>query len=250
MMIDCMIFIAGTIIGSFLNVCIYRIPREESIVYPPSHCTKCKNKIKIYDLIPIISYIILRGRCRYCRSKISIRYPLIEFLAGLIFVMLFNMYGLSLTFIRYAAFISILIVVALIDYDTTNVYFSTILIGIIFSAIFICTYIYIGVPVKDYIYGGILGGGILFLIWLLTHGNMGLGDVEICFVCGLFFGIELTLLMILLAFIIGSLCASILVLSGRKSRKDYIAFGPYILMSSIICSVFGESIFNFMLFML
>lgn len=247
-MISCMIFIVGTIIGSFLNVCIFRIPRGESIVYPPSHCTKCKNKIKAYDLIPIVSYIILRGRCRSCKTKISIRYPIIEFLVGLIFVLLFHIYGLSLTFIKYSTLISILIVVALIDYDTTDIYLSTILIGIIFSIGFICVYAYIGIPVKSYIYGGILGGGMLLLISLLTHGNMGLGDVEIFLVCGLFFGIELTILMMLLAFIIGSFCASILVLSGKKSRKDYIAFGPYILMASIICSVFGENIFKFMLF--
>lgn len=239
------VFVFGILIGSFLNVCIYRIPRGESIVYPPSHCTNCENKIKLYDLIPIISYVILRGKCRHCKEKISMRYPIIETATGLLFVAIFRVYGLSFGFIKYAIFISLLIVIAIVDYYTTDVYFSTILIGIIFSIVFMVIYVYLGIPIKTYIYGGFLGGGILLLINLITKGGMALGDVQVCFVCGLFLGIKLTVIMLALSFMIGGLSGICLILLGRKSRKDYIAFGPYIAAASIICIICGEKILNF-----
>lgn len=244
MVIYCIIFIIGTIIGSFLNACIYRIPVGESIAYPPSHCVSCKSKIKWYDLLPIMSYIFLKGRCRYCEEKISIRYPAIEFITGLLFLMIYVKYDLTLDFIKYAIFISILIVIGIIDFDTTDVYFSTTLTGMIFSVIFIGIYIYNGIPIRSYIYGGILAGGLIAIIILITKGGMGWGDLEICLLCGLFLGLKLTILMLFLAFIIGSIVGVILIISGKKSRKDYIPFGPYIAIASIVCTISGEKIFS------
>lgn len=237
------IFILGAIIGSFLNVCIYRIPREESIVYPPSSCTSCKNTIKWYDLVPIISYLFLKGKCRYCGEKVSIRYPIIEFVTGILFLITFIEYGISLEFIKYIVFISILVVIGMIDLDTTDVYFSTTLTGIISSAIFLGIYLYIGMPVSSYIYGGIIGGGLLSAIILITKGGMGWGDAEICLVCGLFLGWKLTIIMLFLSFIIGSVIGVTLILSGRKTKKDYIPFGPSIVMAAVITIFVGERIF-------
>lgn len=110
-----LIFIYGLIIGSFLNVCIYRIPREESIAFPSSHCPKCSTSLKWYDNIPLFSYIFLRGKCRYCSTNISIQYPLIEALNALIYIVLFSYFDLSLNFLFYALISSVLIVIMMID---------------------------------------------------------------------------------------------------------------------------------------
>lgn len=245
MIVYFMIFIFGAIIGSFLNVCIYRIPRGESIAFPPSHCTSCKKEIKWYDLIPIISYIFLRGKCRYCREKISIRYPIVEFITALLFLADYNIYGLTFDFVKYITFMSFLIVIGMIDYDTTDVYFSTTLSGIVSGVIFIGVLDYNTLPVKSYIYGGILGGGFLALIILITKGGMGWGDAEISLMSGLFLGFKLTILMLFLSFIIGSIVGIVLILLGKKSKKDYIPFGPYIALSAVLCVLSGEKIFSF-----
>lgn len=236
------IFIVGAIIGSFLNVCIYRIPREESIVYPPSNCTTCKNVIKGYDLVPIISYLFLKGKCRYCGEKVSIRYPIIEFTTGILFVITFIKFGISLDFAKYIVLISVLLVVGMIDLDTTDVYFSTTLTGIISSVIFLGIYFYIGMPISSYIYGGAIGGGLLSLIILITKGGMGWGDAEICLMCGLFLGLKLTIVMLFLSFVIGSVIGLLLILSGKKSKRDYIPFGPFIAMAAIVTIFVGERI--------
>jgi len=98
---DIFVFILGLVFGSFFNVCIYRMPRGESIVFPPSHCTHCNNRLKFYDMIPVLSYIFLRGRCRYCKEKISIKYPIIELLTGFSFLLIYLRYGISLNFFKY-----------------------------------------------------------------------------------------------------------------------------------------------------
>ncbi|WP_179632165.1 prepilin peptidase [Clostridium peptidivorans] len=241
------IFILGIIIGSFLNVCIYRIPKEESILYPPSHCTSCKGKLKSYDLIPILSYILLKGRCRYCREKVSIRYPMIEFLTGILYVLVYIKYGVTLETIKYIIMVSILIVIGMIDLDTTNVYFKTTLTGFIVAVTFLALHVYMGLPVINYIYGSIIGGGTLSLIILITKGGMGWGDAEICSVCGLFLGFKLTLLMLFLSFIIGSVIGLALIALKKKTRKDYVPFGPFIVVASIITILWGQDIITWYL---
>lgn len=241
------IFIFGTIIGSFLNVCIYRMPRNQSIAYPPSHCTNCNNNLKPYDLIPILSYILLKGRCRYCREKVSERYPIIEFLTGILYVLVYVKYGIAIDAIKYIIMVSILIVIGMIDLDTTNIYFKTTLVGFIVAVTFLAIHAYRGLSVMNYIYGGIIGGGTLALIILITKGGMGWGDAEICFVCGLFLGLKLTLLMLFLSFVIGSLIGLALISLKRKTRKDYIPFGPFIVLASIITILWGQGIITWYL---
>ncbi|WP_186429414.1 A24 family peptidase [Clostridium sp. BSD9I1] len=241
------IFIFGTIIGSFLNVCIYRMPKNQSIAYPPSHCTNCNNNLKPYDLIPILSYILLKGRCRYCREKVSERYPIIEFLTGILYVLVYVKYGIAIDAIKYIIMVSILIVIGMIDLDTTNIYFKTTLVGFIVAVTFLAIHAYRGLPVMNYIYGGIIGGGTLALIILITKGGMGWGDAEICFVCGLFLGLELTLLMLFLSFVIGSVIGLALIALKKKTRKDYVPFGPFIVLASIITILWGQGIITWYL---
>ncbi|QAT41174.1 A24 family peptidase [Clostridium sp. JN-9] len=235
------IFIIGLIIGSFLNVCIYRIPREESISFPPSHCTNCGNRIKWYDLIPVFSYLILRGKCRYCKERISFRYPLIELTTGIMFLALYMKFGLSIDFVKSAILICFLLVIGIIDFDTTDVYSKTTYSGIVFGIILlIINFIYFSGGVLDFLIGGAIGFSVIALIILLTHG-MGWGDAEICGMCGLFLGWKLTIFMLFISFTLGGLIGIILLITKKKSRKDYIPFGPYISIAAAISIFIGNS---------
>lgn len=237
------VVIFSLLIGSFLNVCIYRIPREESIAYPPSHCVNCGVKIKWYDLIPIFSYLLLRGKCRNCKAKISIEYPMIEFITAAIFLMIYVKYGLSFEFIKYTILTAFMIVIGMIDYKTTDVYFKISISGIITGIILAVIGNYLGSGILEYIFGAVLGGGIITLIILITKG-MGWGDAEICTICGLFLGIRLTLLLLFLSFVIGGATGVILILMKKKSPRDYIPFGPSIALAAVITVIFGERILS------
>lgn len=246
-MIYIFVFIIGTLIGSFLNVCIYRIPRGESIAYPPSHCTNCGKRIKPSDLAPMLGYIFLKGRCRYCREKISIQYPLIETLTGLIFTGLYYKYGLAPEFAAYCFFTSVLIIIAMIDFKTNDVYTSTIITGGIGAMIFIIYKILTGQPYLTHLLGAAAGSGIIALIIILTRGGMGWGDVEIILVCGMFIGLKLTLLTLFLSFLTGGITGVFLLCTKKKGRKDSIPFGPYIALSSIISLIAGDVIITWYL---
>lgn len=240
-MIGIFIVIVGLVFGSFLNVCIFRIPKGESISYPPSHCMKCGTKIKAYDLFPVISYVILGGKCRKCGDKISIRYPLVELFTGIIFLLIYLKFGLTLYFIKYSILSCFLIVVGLIDLDTTDVFFSTTLPAIIIGIVFIIINYFTGENFTTFIFGGILSGGIIALIILFT-GGMGWGDFEICLFAGLFLGLKPSIIMLFFSFVIGGIFGMFLIATKRKSRKDYIPFGPYIAVASFIALFWGNQI--------
>lgn len=235
--------ILGLLIGSFLNVCIYRIPRNESISFPPSHCTSCDNKIRAYDLIPVLSYIFLKGKCRHCKEKISIKYPVIELITGALFLALYIKFGLTFELIKFVIFISFLIVIGIIDLETTDVYLKTTLSGIVTGIIFIIIGHFYGLEILTYLYGGLLGGGLISLIILVTHG-MGWGDAEICLLAGVFLGLKLTLVMLFLSFVLGGIIGVLLIVTKKKSRKDYIPFGPFIALGAIGAVLFGQMIIN------
>jgi len=240
------IAILGLFIGSFLNVCIYRLPLGQNISYPPSHCMKCEKKIKFYDLIPVISYIFLKGKCRYCGEKISIRYPIIELITGVLFGALYIEYGIGFNLCKYALFSCFLIVIGMIDFDTTDVYLKTTLPGIVCGVVLAIVGWRLKFGLTTYIYGAILGGGLISLIILLT-GGMGWGDAEICLICGIFLGLKLTVVMLFLAFVLGGIGGITLIITKKKSRKDYIPFGPYIAIAAIMVMYFGEKIANWYL---
>lgn len=239
-----LILIIGMCIGSFLNVCIYRIPREESIVFPPSHCTNCRYELKWIDLIPVISYILLRGKCRKCGEKISLKYPIIEYINAVIYMLLYVNYGYSFIFLRLCILASLLIVIGSIDFKTKYVYNSTVLFGVITAAIFL-----VGQCVfeKSIPWNNIIGAAIgFFSIWLivvLTHG-MGEGDIDIALICGLFLGIKGIILTLFLAFVLGGIIGAILLILKLKDRKDEIAFGPYLSIGGIVSALFGQELIN------
>ncbi|GAA0179239.1 A24 family peptidase [Clostridium sediminicola] len=233
------VFILGLVFGSFFNVCIYRIPREESIAYPPSHCTSCGNRLKTVDLFPVLSYIILGGKCRYCGEKISIKYPLFEVLTATIFMLIYKQYGYSMDTIKYIVFASYLIVVGIIDLNTTDVYFSTTIFGIVSGSAFLIINIILRNAFLTYIYGSAFGVGVIALIIITTHG-MGWGDAEILGICGLFLGFKLSLLTFFLSTVLGGIIGIVLIATKIKSRKDYIPFGPYIAIAALISVLYGN----------
>ncbi|HEY5525087.1 MAG TPA: prepilin peptidase [Clostridium sp.] len=234
--------IIGLCIGSFLNVCIYRIPREESISFPPSHCTSCGYGLKFFDLFPVLSYIGLRGRCRKCREKISIEYPLVEIVNGIVYLGLYLKFGYTLDFFKYALLTSLLLVIGIIDLKTKYVYRVTIITGAIIGTGFL---IFNWITLKEfpinYFLGAVIGFTIIYIIVKVT-GGMGEGDIEIAVICGLFLGTKSILLVLFLSFIFGGIIAILILLLKLKGRKDEIAFGPYIVLGALVTIFIGDII--------
>jgi len=246
------IFILGLLIGSFLNVCIYRIPRGESIAFPPSHCTSCGNNIKPYDLIPVLSWIALRGKCRGCGERISIRYATVEMTTAILFLLTYLQYGLTISLVRYLIIIPFLIIIAMIDYDTMEVYTMTTWIAILIGIVFLGVNLYLGQAVYTYIYGGLIGAGTITSIILLSKlilgtEGMGWGDAEICGLCGLFLGFKLTLAMLFFSFIIGGIIGVYLLKFKKKNGRSEMPFGPSIIMAAFFMIIWGDKILNWYL---
>ncbi|WP_278599799.1 prepilin peptidase [Clostridium tertium] len=241
---EILILIIGLCIGSFLNVCIYRIPREESIAFPPSHCTSCGYELKAVDLIPIISYLFLKGKCRKCGEKISIKYPLVELLNGVLYLLIFLRFGLSLSFVFYSLLTSLLIVISYIDLDSKYIYSSTTILGVVLAAIYIVVGLYTkDISLSNNVLGGAIGYGIIYLIVVITKG-MGQGDAEVAGVCGLFIGIKGILVCLFIAVVLGGLVAAIILIFKLKEKKSEIAFSPYISIGSIVYILLGKEILS------
>lgn len=244
---DVLIFILGLIVGSFSNVCIYRIPRNESIIYPASHCPKCRSKIKPVDNIPLLSFILLKGRCRNCKSKISIQYPIVEFLTGLTYLIIYLIYGLSIQTLIYIILSSALIIIAFIDLNEQIVPDVISLPGITigFTLSFFVPYI----SFINSALGVIVGGGIILIIGLagsviFKKEAMGGGDVKLAAMIGAFLGWRYIIISLFLGFFLGALAGIILILSKIKSREDVVPFGPFIVLGSLITLLWGEKIIS------
>ena len=245
-----MAFIFGTIVGSFLNVCIYRIPVGESVIYPFSHCPKCGEKIKWYDNIPIISYLILRGKCRNCGEKISVQYPLIELLTGILTAGVIWKYGISLVSLYFLILACVLIVVSMIDIKTmlvpVKLCYSAMVAGILLSPFISIS------SFKDSILGASFGAGIILFIietyYIFTgKEGMGYGDANIMALIGAFLGWEKVLLTIFFASLIGSVVGVALMVLKGKNTKFALPFGPFLSAGAYITILFGNEIINWYL---
>ncbi|MEF3245249.1 MAG: prepilin peptidase [Caldisericaceae bacterium] len=241
-------FALGAIIGSFLNVVIYRLPKGESIVYPPSHCTHCGHKLAASDLIPIFSYIYLKGRCRYCNEKISIVYPIVEAITGITVALLFLKFGFSLDLLKYIVFACILIVIAMIDLNTGYVYDSivipSIFVGLAFS--------FFTTGFKEAIFGAIFYGVLFFLIILISklfykEGGMGEGDLTAGIMIGAFLGLKLSVVSFILSFIFGSLVGILIMIFEKKDGETQIPFVPYLAFGAIVSVFLGGKLISFYL---
>lgn len=234
--------ILGLLIGSFLNVCIYRIPREESISYPPSHCGNCNHKLGFLDLFPLFSYIFLKGKCRYCKEKISIRYPMIEALNAALYLLIYLRYGDVVITAKYCILASILIVIACIDFNTQYVYTSTTIFGGIIGGIFcLGQAVFLNENYKTLLIGAVIGAAVIGLIVFTTRG-MGEGDIEIAAMCGLFLGIKGIALTLFLGIVIAGIVGVIVLVSKIKGAKEKMAFGPFLSIGAIIYVLYGTQI--------
>lgn len=236
-------FLFGLLIGSFLNVCIYRVPRQESIVFPASHCACCGTPIKHCDLIPVVSFLLLRGKCRSCNCAISARYPLVELATATLLCIQNWRWGSSVSFVLFAALTAVLIVVTMVDYDHQIIPDRFIVIIAILGLcyLFAVRFWQAGsVAVLDSIIGCLLGGGLFFLIAVVSKGGMGGGDIKLVAALGLWFGWKQLLLLIVLSFVLGAIISVFLLLRHKKTGKDGIPFGPFIALAAYLVSLFGQ----------
>jgi leader peptidase (prepilin peptidase)/N-methyltransferase len=236
----------GTIIGSFLNVCIYRMPQNKSIIMPSSHCPSCKKPIRFYDNIPLVSFIILRGRCRECQSPIAFRYPLVELLIGLFSVILLLRYGISLNYLIFFVFFASLTLVSFIDLShriiPDVISLPGILIGLVISLF------YPQMSFKNALIGVALGGGSLYVVASLyqlvtKREGMGFGDVKLLAMIGAFIGWKGVLFTILCSSFIGSVIGVVLMLMSSETDSKYaVPFGPFLSLGAIIYVMWGEAL--------
>ena len=246
----------GAIVGSFLNVVIHRYPREESIVFPPSRCPHCGTAIKPYDNIPIISYAILRGRCRACRAPISMRYPLVELANALFYLAIFLRTGISVAFLPIAAIVSMLIVLIYIDAEIQIlpdvIDLPGIAIGVAIGALRldeVTSGLVLAHSLTDSLLGAAIGAGVLLTIALayklLRHiEGMGLGDVKMLAMIGAVMGIGALLPVLLIASISGALCAIPLAIRHDKGMQLAIPFGVFLGFGALAVLFFGSTLWQ------
>ncbi|MBC7346167.1 MAG: prepilin peptidase [Clostridia bacterium] len=238
-------FLLGIVVGSFLNVCIHRIPRGESLVFPPSRCPLCGHRLAPADLVPVLSYIWLEGRCRYCGQRISPRYPLVELATGLAFELLYRTCGLGPGLVTRLVLVSALLVVAFIDarhYRIPNEIVVFLAIAGVALNFWTRELSWWQVPG-----GAAVGGGILGALALLSRGGMGEGDVKLAAATGLYLGPGRQALAIFLAALFGAVVGGVLVLLGRKRRRDPIPFAPFLAAGTMVACLWGDLLWLFYL---
>lgn len=242
-------FLLGAVVGSFLNVVILRLPAEgESIVYPPSRCPACGAAIRWYDNIPLLSYLVLRGRCRACRGPISLQYPLVEFCMALLSLALYTKFGLSFEFFFYFLFLAGLVAIIFIDISHMIIPNVISLPGVVlgFGGAFVAS----GLTWQQSGLGILLGGGMLYLVrfaftLLMRQEAMGLGDIKLLAMIGAFLGVQSLLFVVFASSLIGSIVGIITILVQRRGRRTPIPFGPFLALGAILFLFFQERIFAF-----
>ena len=237
------IFLYGIVIGSFLNVLIYRLPKKENIVTTRSHCMNCGYQLKWYDLVPIFSYLVLGGRCRKCKTRISVQYPIIEALNGILYLIVFYKFGMSVDSLLYCLLFSALLTLSVIDFRTYEIPVG---INVFILLLGLVRVITDWTNWADYLIGFLAVSVFLYLIYIITHGRgIGGGDVKLMAVCGLVLGWKLILLGFFLGCIIGSICHLIRM---KISHADHVlAMGPYLSVGVMIAALWGSQMINWYL---
>ena len=246
-LIEVSIFIFGLCIGSFLNVCIYRLPASKSIVHPRSMCSNCGTLIAAYDNIPVLSYLWLKGRCRHCQIKFSLRYPMVELLGGLFALGTFLKFGLTLEALIYYLFFAALLIVTFIDIDHRIIPNVITLPGI--PICFAASFALPTIAYREALLGILIGGGSLFLVaWsyrLITKKEgMGGGDIKLLAMMGAMVGWQGVLFTIFVASLVGTLAGLAAMLQSRKGMKLAVPFGPFLSIGSITYIFFGTPLID------
>jgi len=243
----CAVFytLLGAAVGSFLNVVIDRLPAGKSLASPPSHCDHCQRRLSPLELVPIFSYLFLRGRCRTCQKPIPIRNLAVELGTGLAFLLTWQIYGLSWTTALYSLYGSLLITLGCIDLEHQKIpnllIYPAIGLGLVMIPV-----LQLDDPWMT-LTGGLLGFAVLFLIAVLAPGAMGMGDVKLVVFLGFVVGFPEIILALFLAFISGGLVAGILLVLKKLGRKDTVAFGPFLGLAGFISLLYGSQILDWWL---
>lgn len=233
----CLFFIYGLLVGSFVNTCIYRLPIGESVVSPPSHCTSCNEKIKAYDLIPVISFIILGGRCRNCKAKISVRYMCIELLTGFLFSICYLHFGATLLGVIYCVTFSTLVAAFFIDLEHQIIPDG---INLVIALMGIWA-LFVNKPYWFYILGAFIVSVPILIIAKLTNGFGG-GDIKLFAAAGLLLGTKLICTAAFIAIITAGIFGMFLLLFKKVNGKSKMAFGPFIVIGIFISTLWGDEL--------
>jgi leader peptidase (prepilin peptidase)/N-methyltransferase len=240
-------FCYGLIVGSFLNVCIYRLPKKQSVVSPRSHCPHCNKLIAWYDNIPLLSFIMLRGKCRHCGAPISYIYPLVEFATAFFFLLTYLRWGISfqlLIDLIFVCFLLLLLFIDLFHYILPN---NITIPGLVLG--FGLSFINQRISWLESLIGLLIGGGILLLISLFysyvkKKEGMGMGDVKMLAMLGAFLGWKLCLLTLMLASIIGTILGIIVMLKSKEGLMKQLPFGSFLSLAALITLFWGEHIIS------
>jgi len=254
----------GVAVGSFLNVCIDRLPAGRSLVYPPSQCDACRHRLLPKDLIPVASYLWLRGRCRYCQARIPRRVLLVEVLAGVFFFLAFWRFGLSAEFAITAFYGCLFLVIMFIDWEhqliLNKVTYPAAVVALVILAVdslpgvgllgnlrFIPESSILSVSILNGIIGGALGFAFFLIVLLISPRGMGAGDVKLAGLIGLVVGFPLVVVALLIGIFVGGLVAVMLLLLKKKGRKDVIPYGTFLALGPMVTLLWGNEILKWYL---
>ncbi|MSQ14481.1 MAG: prepilin peptidase [Dehalococcoidia bacterium] len=236
--------VLGLAFGSFLNVLIDRLPRDQSIAYPASHCPSCKTPLAVFDLVPVLSYLLLRGRCRYCRVSIPLRILLVELSTGVLFGSLWWFLGPGTKLILSSAYFSILLVITVIDLEHRRI-----LNKIIYPAILVSPFaaIVYGASAKDIFLGGLIGFLLMLLPYILSGVGLGAGDVKLAAFIGIFSGYPAILVAMFGAAVFGGVAAGFLLLTHLRGRKDPVPYAPFLALGGVVALIWSEQLISWYL---
>jgi len=242
-MVTVFAFLFGTVVGSLLNVCIYRLPKEESIVAPRSRCPACQSPIHALDNIPLVSFALLRGRCRACGASIAWRYPLVEALTGILFALTVVRFGVTLQAAFLLTFLAGLIVISFIDLDHQIIPNVITLPGIPLGIL--TGFLFRDPPLLDRLIGALAGAGFLYLVLFyggVLYGQeaMGEGDLNLIAMVGAFLGWKAVIVTILVGCLVGSAVGLSLIALRRLGRRQHIPFGPFLSLGAVVALFWGD----------
>lgn len=247
-----LVVVFGLVWGSFLNVVIYRLPREMSLLHPPSSCPKCGRRIKWYDNIPVLSYLFLGGKCRFCREKIPVVYPLVEALTAVCFLLVYfhNLKFFDLQFFADCLFTSCLIALGFIDYFHQIIPDHITIPGLILALIY-SPFRY-DLNLKQALAGAVIGGGFLLLVYLVyllwrKKEGLGMGDVMMMLMAGAYLGIGRTILTLFLSSVVGALAGLLVMKLRGKDLQFALPFGTFIAPAAFFSLIWGESLISWYL---
>lgn len=267
------IFLLGMVMGSFFNVCIYRLPKNQSVVNPPSHCCACGHKLSFWDMVPVLSFVLLGGRCRYCNARITPRYALVELLTGLLFLMTYFLTGASLELVFYLIFVSIMVIITFIDIDHRIIMDRFAIIGFLLAPAYLFAalipssafshslfYGFSGVnsvsdlPIRSALLGGLIGACSLLAVDLLGRAiykkeSMGFGDVKLMAWAGIFLGVKGVIVALIFALWVAAVAGLILLrVRKRSGNQDHqMPFGPFLAAGSVFAIFFAGRVVSWYL---